>query len=141
MVTLYYKIWTDCILRARSIRANKHNWKQMTMIFMTISMTLNFMLIMTILQKNILNNYFYQINFNFLPKLIENVLSFAILFILPPTILNYLLIIRNDRYAKIIKKYRYHGGKLFLTYFMISMFLPLALLLLGIITGHIGLTL
>ena len=140
MITLYYKIWTDCILRAKSIRDNRQNWKRMTMIFMTTSMTLNFLLIMTILQKHILNNYFYKINFDFLPDPIENVLSFIVLFIIPPTILNYLLIIRNDKHEKIIKKYRYHDGKLFLTYFLISMFLPLFLLLIGIISGHIGLT-
>ena len=112
----------------------------MTMVFMTTSMTLNFLLIMTILQKHILNNYFYTINFDFFPAPIENVLSFMVSFIIPPTILNYLLIIRNDKYEKIIKKYRYHDGKLFLTYFLISMFLPLVLLLIGIISGHIGLT-
>lgn len=141
MITLYYKIWTDCILRATSIRANRQNWKPMTMVFMTTCMTLNFMLLMTILQKHILHRYFYEINFDFLPRYLENVLSFVILFILPATILNYLLIFRDDRYEKLIKKYRYHNGKLFLTYFLISMFLPLALLLIGIISGHIGLTL
>lgn len=139
-MTLYYKIWTDCILRAKSIRTNKQNWRQMTMIFMTLSMTLNFMLIMTILQKHILDNYFYHLDFDILPQRLSNVLSFILLFVCPATIINYLLIFRNDRYKELIKKYRYHDGKLFLTYFLISMLLPLTLLIVGVITGHIGLT-
>ncbi len=139
MITLYYKIWVDCIIRATSIPGNKQNWKLMTMIFMTTCMTLNLLLFMTVLQKHILHNYFYKINCDFLPERIENIVSFAILFVCPPAILNYLLIFQNDRYKKLLKKYRYHNGKLFLTYFSISMFLPLALLIAGIISGHIGL--
>lgn len=139
MLTLYYKIWTDCIVKASSIPANKQNWKRMTMVFMTMCMTLNFVLFMTILQKHILGNYFYDINFDILPEGVENILSFSILFIVPMLILNYWLIFRNDRYKKLIAKYRYHNGKLFLAYFLISMFLPLILLFIGIISGHIGL--
>lgn len=140
MLTLYYKIWTDCIIKASSIPANKQNWKRTTMAFMTICMTLNSMLLMTVLQKHILGSYFYVIDFDFLPERIENIVSFSMLFIIPMLILNYLLIFRNDRYKKLIEKYRYHNGKLFLTYFLISLFLPLILLLVGIISGHIGLT-
>ena len=139
MITLYYKIWTDIIIRATLIPANKQNWKRMTMVFMTTCMTLNFLLFMTILQRHILGNYFYDIDFDSLPERVENILSFSILFIVPMLILNYSLIFRNDRYKKLIEKYRYHNGKLFLTYFLISLFLPLTLLLVGIISGHIGL--
>ena len=106
MITLYYKIWTDIIIRATLIPANKQNWKRMTMVFMTTCMTLNFLLFMTILQRHILGNYFYDIDFDSLPERVENILSFSILFIVPMLILNYSLIFRNDRYKKLIEKYR-----------------------------------
>jgi O-antigen ligase len=138
MITLYYKIWADLILRATSIPANKKNWKIPSMVFMTISMTFNLLLFMTILQKHILNNYFYKIHFDFLPERLENFASFTILFVFPPAILNYLFILRKNRYKKIIKKHQYHNGKFFLAYFLTSMLLPLILLLLGIISNHIG---
>lgn len=138
MLELYYRIWVDAIKRAKSRPENKENWPLGTMVFMSLSMTLNLLLIMTILQKHILNKYFYRIELNFLPKYVSNVVSFTALFILPCILLNYFLIFYRRRYEKLIKKYPYKDGKLFLTYFLISMFLPLILLILGIATGRIG---
>jgi hypothetical protein len=126
---LYYRIWVDCIERARRQPANKENWQIGSMIFMTLAMAFNFILIMTILEKHVLKNYFYKIDFSFLPVRINNVLSYIFLFILPCIIINYLLIFRNKRYEKLIKKYPYYNGKLFITYFLISLMLPIALLL------------
>ncbi len=94
---------------------------------------------MTILQRHILGNYFYDIDFDSLPERDENILSYSMLNIYTKLNFNYTLILRNERNKKMIEKYRYHNGKLFLTYFLISLFLPLTLLLVGIISGHIGL--
>lgn len=135
---LYYRIWVDVIQRAKSRPENRENWPMGTMIFMTISMSLNLSLFMTILQKHILGIYFYEIELNFLPKDLCNVTSFAVLFVLPCVLINYFLIFYRHRYEKLLKKYPYKDGKLFLTYFLISMFLPLFLLIIGIATGKIG---
>jgi hypothetical protein len=105
---------------------------------MSIAMTLNFLLIMTILQKFILGSYFYHIDLNFLPKRLSNVISFTVLFILPCVFINYFLIFYKHKYRKLLEKYPYRNGNLFLVYFLISMFLPLTLLILGIVTGAIG---
>jgi hypothetical protein len=139
MLGLYYRIWVDVIKRARSRPENQENWPVGTMIFMSISMTLNLLLVMTILQKHILGSYFYYIELNFLPKYLSNVISFTVLFILPCVSINYFLIFYRHRYEKLLKKYPDKNGKLFLTYFLISMFLPLVLLIVGIATGRIGL--
>lgn len=129
---LYYRIWVDCIERARRQPANKENWQIGSMIFMTLPMAFNFILIMTILEKFVLKNYFYKIYFSFLPVRVNNVLSYIFLFILPCVFVNYLLIFRNKRYEKLLKKYPYYNGKLFITYFLISLMLPIGLLLGGI---------
>jgi hypothetical protein len=140
MLALYYRIWVDAIKRAKSRPENQKNWPMGTMIFMSVSMTLNLLLVMTILQKHILGFYFYHIELNFLPKFLSNVISFTVLFVLPCMSVNYLLIFYRNRYEKLLKKYPYRNGKLFLIYFLISMFLPLVLLVVGIVTGRIGLT-
>lgn len=140
MLGIYYRIWVDAIKRAKSRPENRESWAMGTMIFMTVSMTLNLLLIMSILQKYVFCSYFYYIDFSFLPPILCNVISFTIIFVLPCILINYFLIFYRNRYKKLLKKYPYKDGKLFLTYFLISMFLPLALLILGIITGRIGLT-
>ncbi len=133
MLGLYYKIWVDCIVRMKQQPENKQNWRTKTMIFMTLSMSANFILVMTILEKHVFRNYFYKIDFSFLPTRLNNLLAYLFLFILPCITLNYLLIFRNKRYENLIKKYKYHNGKIFVIYFSISLLLPIAILWFGII--------
>ena len=132
-MNLYYRIWVDCILRLKSIEANKDNWQIKSQIMMTVAMTFNFILIMAILQRNILKVYFYKINIHILSSYENNILGILILFFLPCLIINYLLIFRGKRYEKLVEKYPYHNGKLILIYILISMFFPLILLLGGMI--------
>ena len=133
MLGLYYRIWVDFIKRARLQPGNKYNWQVGTILFMTMAMAFNFVLIMTILEKHVFRNYFYKIDLSFFPVRVNNILSYLILFILPCFIINYLLIFRNKRYEKLLKKYPYYNGKLFVVYFTISMMLPILLLWFGII--------
>jgi hypothetical protein len=137
MLGLYYRIWVDCITRGRSQKGNRDNWPLGTMTFMSMSMTFNFVLIMVILQQYILGYYFWTIHFDFLPNLLSNVLSFVILFVLPCVTMNYLLIFRNKRYEVLVKKYPYYNGKLFISYFLTSLLLPIILLWMGIIISRI----
>jgi|ERR1035437_522173 hypothetical protein len=132
MLGLYYRIWVDSIARARSLEANKDNWPLITMTYMSISMSLNFILIMTILE-HVLSFNFYDIKFDSLPKIIGNIFSFMILFVVPCVVINYLLIFRNKRYELLLKKYPSHNGKLFVTYFLVSMILPIILVWAGIL--------
>jgi hypothetical protein len=133
MLSLYYKIWVDCILRIRQQPENKQNWRTKAMMFMTFAMSANFILIMTILEKHAFKHYFYKIDFSFLPTRLNNLLAYLFLFILPCLALNYLFIFRKKRYENLIKRYKYHNGKLFLVYFLISLLLPIVILWFGII--------
>lgn len=38
---LYYQIWVDCILKAKSRPQNKNDWKIYTLIFMSMAMAPN----------------------------------------------------------------------------------------------------
>ena len=130
-MNLYYRIWVDCITRLRSIEANKDNWQTIGIVSMSTAMTFNFVLLMVIIQKNILDYYFYEINIPILSGFQNYILTILILYFLPCVIINYLLIFLNKRYEKLLKKYPYSNGKFIVTYILISMFLPLILLLIG----------
>ncbi len=115
-------IWVDCILKAQSVPANKGNWKRMTLFYMTLLMGFNIALIMSILQLHILGYIFYDIKFRIFPgEKLNNALSFFTLYLALPLIINYIFVYRNNRYQKLLKKYKYYNGKLFLTYLIISM--------------------
>jgi len=129
---LYYRIWVDFIVRLRSKEINKNNWKSKSLIFMTISMTFNLALLMSILQKHILSYYFYKLEIPFLSNYENNIITILVLFISPCFIVNYLLIFRGKRYEKLLERYPYCNGRLFVAYFSISMFLPIILMWISI---------
>ncbi|MNT40883.1 hypothetical protein D3C72_1772220 [compost metagenome] len=139
MLGLYYRIWVDLIKRAKSRPENRDSWALPSFAFMSTAMTSNFLLIMTVIQKHIVGYYFYDIKFNFIPEYIANILTFVVSYALPCVLLNYFLIFYNYRYKELLKRYPSKEGKLFLTYFLISMLLPLVLLIGGIILNRLGL--
>lgn len=134
---LYYLIWVDFIIRAKSQPANKNNWHVMTLVYMTVIMAADLLFIMLILQEGILGYYFYDLEIAALPQKIGDIISFVILFAGPPLVINYILIFRNRRYEKLIKKYKYHDGKLAVTYMLLGLFVPIIALLLGMMYGII----
>lgn len=137
MLGLYYRIWVDVIVRARAQPANQSNWPIGCMVFMTLSMFFNCLFIMTILERHVFKGPAYRFDFSALPRNISNVLNYLLLYALPCLTINYLLIFYNKRYERLIKKYPYYNGKLFITYFLISMWLPIALMWIGIIYSRL----
>lgn len=125
---LFYNIWVDLIKRATSLPQNRQNWKLVCFTLMSICMSLNFALLMAILQRNVLKIYYYDIDLVFLPDRLANSIRFIILYVLPVATLNYFLIFHKDRYKKYLQKYPTRNGKLFLTYFFISILLPILLI-------------
>ena len=133
MISFYYRIWVDFIKRAKKNPANSDNWQWGCMIFMTLAMASNFILIVTILETHVLKRTFYTIDFSFLPERANSILSYLILFILPCWVINYLLIFRNKRYLKLLERYPDYNGKLSISYLLISLWLPIILLSIGFI--------
>lgn len=125
---LYYRIWVDCLKRLKSSEAGKNNWQIKSIIAMSLPMTFNFVLLMSIFQKQVLGLYFYKVHISLFSDYVNNILTILILFIIPCLIINYLLIFRGSRYEKLIRKYPSYDGKLFFAYFLTSIFLPIILL-------------
>lgn len=129
---LFYSIWVDCIIRMKSIEKNRNNWKKTGLFYMSLAMAFNFILIMVVFQKQVLNFYFYEINLSFLNDFLNYAFTILVLYLFPCFLINYLLIFRNNRYEKLLEKYKYHNGKLCLNYYMISFLLPVVLLWIGL---------
>lgn len=129
---IFYRIWVDSMTRLMSRETNKDNWQIKGMITMSVAMTFNFILLMVIIQRNILGYYFYKLSIPFLSNIENNILTILVLFFLPCVIINYMLIFRGKRYEKLLEKYPYYNGELFLVYFLVSLFLPILLLWIGI---------
>src|SRR5258706_4244432 len=101
------------------------------MILISMAMAINIVLFMAILQRNILHNYFYDLEFTIFRNNLDKFLSFFILYLLLPIILNYFLIFRNNRYEQLIAKYKSYNGKLCISYLLLSYFLPFILIFIG----------
>jgi len=139
-MNIYYKIWVDCILRFKSQKQNKNSWPEWSMFSMTTAMTVNLMFFMAIFERHILGFSFYELNIvspNVVPiEGVNDFLNTLVLFVMPCFVVNYLLIFfRKKRLKKLIRKYKYpnYNGKLFATYFLISLFLPVVLIFANII--------
>jgi hypothetical protein len=103
----------------------------MTLAFMTLVMASDLFFIIIFLES-LFGYYFYDFKIPIIPQKIGDPISFVILFVGPPLLLNYLLIFRNHRYKKLMKKYKYHEGKLGITFLLLALFIPLIALWLGI---------
>ena len=127
---LYYLIWVDFLLRAKSQPANQHNWKGMSLFIMTVIMSFDFVFAMAILQKYVLGFFFYELQIPGIPQDIGDPLGFAVLHVGPPLLLNYILIFRNRRYEKLIKKYKYHDGRIAIPFVILGIFIPIVFMVL-----------
>lgn len=125
---LYYSIWVDCLVRIKAQPSNEKDWRVKAMAVMTAAMTFNWLLVIKVTEFAIVRHHFYEINFYFLPDELGTLLEFFILFIAPWLILNYLLIFRCERYKELLAKYPHKDGRLFLTYFLSSIIVPIALM-------------
>jgi len=122
---LYYTIWVDCILRAKSQPQNKKNWKLFTMIFMGMAMSLNFIIVSIFLSDLGITNGVFSIKINFIESSkLNSILGFIVSYFLPITLINYFLIFYDRRYVKLIKKYKYHNGK-YIGIYLLASFLSL----------------
>ncbi len=131
---LYYKTWVDCILKARAQAQNKKDWKVYTMIFMSMTMALNLVLILFILHDLRIVKGIFKIPIDIFPGTrIDAFFSFFFSYFLPFLLLNYFLIFHKDRYQILIKKYPYQNGKLFIKYFLGSLCIFLGYILIAVL--------
>lgn len=130
---IYYKIWVDAIVRLKSL-PDRGMWKFFSMLYISMAMAINLCTIMAILGRHIVIFRIYDLEIDIFPGTkLDAFISFFILFLLPPLIINYLLIFRSKRYKILVEKYPSQNGRLFALYFLSSILLPFVLLLVAYI--------
>lgn len=105
MNNIYYMIWVDAIQSIRKHHPNKENWKKEIFIFITTMHAFNLWIIFLWLKYFEINIPLIDLDL-FPGSMIDSVFNFAIEFALPFGMLNYLLVFYNNRYEKIIEKYK-----------------------------------
>jgi len=136
MLSIYYKIWVDAIVFEQTKYGQRRNWKIFTLlpisIFQGINLLTIFFIASALTKKNI--PIFLDITiFNIKP--INSFISFSITLFWPFVILNYFLIIYDNKYEGLIEKYKYHNGKLYLGYFLFTIGIFIVPIIIGMILG------
>ena len=136
MLSIYYKIWVDAIVFEQTKYGQRRNWKIFTIlpisIFQVINLLTIFFIASALTKKNI--PIFLDITiFNIKP--INSFISFSITLFWPFVILNYFLIIYDNKYEGLIEKYKYHNGKLYLGYFLFTIGIFIVPIIIGMILG------
>jgi len=125
MFNWYYILWSDAINFTRSKAKFIGIWKLHTLGFISFFMAINLMAISMILKTEI-NTHFITL---FNSKVLNHCLGFMIVFFLPPLIANYFLIFFKNQWERIRKDYKNYNGKVYKTYFILSIVLPVSLLI------------
>ena len=121
MINWYYKIWAEAIVKEQSKADERPFWKLYTLVPISVLMGINLFTIFywmkIIVNKHLL--LFMPVHI-FLGNPLNDFVSVIITFFLPFLILNYLLVIYNERYKKIIKEYGDAKSKYYRNYALIS---------------------
>lgn len=126
MKKLYYSLCVDVLVQYRSNPKNKGMWKFYSMLYLSLCMGMNWGFIYAFLGSWFNFSFHDKLEINLFPgNRIDYMLSFFVIFMFPPWIINYFLIFYKDRYIELEKKYKYQNGKFFFTYLILSMFIPL----------------
>ena len=136
---IYYSVWVDAILQLQQSPLVepfvKKHWKFYVQFFISLAMGFNFMFISFFLPKTI---NLFEIHIYIYQKTELNYLLIGLfVFFLPMVIVNYFFIFWKDKYKIIITKYKFHNGRLFKHYCMLSIFIPMLVLVIGFIISRL----
>lgn len=134
---LYYSVWTDGIKRMQErFPGTNLYWKFILMLFMVLAFGGFSMFFYAFIgrmiglpwpQLNLIENQF-----------VEKTLSALVFFMLPWFIVHYYLVLWKNKYLNFMPKYKYRNGKLFINFFLTIIFVPLFLLIIGIIVAKMS---
>jgi hypothetical protein len=108
------------LLNPKNKNKNFNDIKFLFIVFMSLILSLNLFVIMHLLQNYILSCKFYDIKVDiFEGYKLDYIISYFILYFLPPTLIN-LIIINYFLKEEDSNKYKYYNGKLSFIYIIIS---------------------
>jgi len=132
----YYSVWTDGIKRMQE-RFPESNFlgKFMLLFFMGVSFG-GFSMLFYAFIARIMGFPWPRINL-FQNGFLEKTLSALVFFILPWFAIHYYLVFWRNKYQIFLPKYKYRNGELFINFFLCIIFIPLFLLIIGVIVAKI----
>ncbi len=136
MLSIYYKIWVDAIVFEQTKNGERRNWRIYTLFPISMLQGINMLTIFFVVSA--LTNKKIPLFFDvaiFSVKPLNSFFSFAITLFFPFIILNYFLIIYNDKYEGLIERYKDYNGKLYLKYFLFSVGIFIIPIIIGIVLG------
>lgn len=116
----YYKLWVDAIQFENSKHGDFRNWKFYVMIGITFSQGLNLATLLFWMSTWVKINFFIPVDL-FPGKIFDGAISGFITLFLPFLVLNYFLIFKNRKYELLLRKYKHKRGRIYITYFFISL--------------------
>lgn len=132
MENIYYKIWVDAIVWEKATNGKRRDWKFFTLFPISLCQGLNLLTICFWFSPPIF------IDIQIFPiKALNSFFSYSITLLFPFLIINYFLIIYNNRFENLIPKYKYCNGKLYLWYFLLSVSAFIVPIIIGIIFGNL----
>ena len=133
----YYTLWTDVILQLQKNPYNKKSWKWYSLFVMSFIFGANYVPLLAILPDGLDPLVWFR-EFRFASSnFLDTLLHGMILFLLPGYILHYFLVFYKKKYERFTKVYKFHNGKLFTKYMLISFFVPLSVLVVGMIVSRL----
>jgi len=135
---IYYEIWVDAIVWEKSTNGQRRNWKAFTLIPLSLCQGINLLTLAFWIAPLTKNSFSIFIDFTvFNSKILNSFLSYAVTLLIPFLFFNYFLVLYRDRYESLVKKYKYHKGKLYLWYFLLSIGVFIIPIIIGMILGKI----
>ncbi len=131
---IYYSIWSDGIRKMELVNSTrKTNWKFGSNVLLSSAGYFNLLFLAALFPRKYLMDYldYLQIDFSGSEYLTNASLGANISGIF--FIINYFLIFRKDRYKSFIDDYKYYNGKLFLGYFIVSIWAPVLFMIVYVI--------
>lgn len=125
---LFYLIWLDLIRKMISNPIGKDQWKFYSNFIMSFCMAFNIFELYYLLNElipSITNNIQFP---NFTNQIKLNAILSFLLVMLPTAIINFNLVLKNNKYLNYFKL-KYYNGKLFITYFIVSTWTPIVVFL------------
>ncbi len=131
---IYYSIWSDGIRKMELVNSTrKTNWKFASNVLISTAGFFNILFLSAILPKKYFWHYLDYIKIEFKGSEYLTNVSFGATISGVFFIINYFLIFRKERYKSFIDDYKYYNGKLFLGYFIASMWVPFLCLVVAMI--------
>lgn len=137
MTNLYYNLWVDAIRFETEKHGSFRNWKPYVMAGITFCQGLNLATILFWMSTWIKMRFFIPVNL-FPGTILDGAISGLVTLFLPFLIINYLLIFKNRKYERLLKKYHHKNGKRYIAYFIISFGAFVIPILIGFFIHKIG---